>query len=295
MRIVVTGRNGQVARSLVELAAADDTLEIVALGRPELELAELASVAPAIVASRPDIVVSAAAYTAVDRAEDEPDLAHLVNARAAGEVARGAREAGAPVIQLSTDYVFSGAGDRPVTEAMPPSPINVYGASKLAGEQAVAAANPRHLILRTAWVYSPFGSNFVKTMLRLAADRDHIRVVDDQRGNPTSAFDIAAAILQIARAWRAGADAACGTYHFAGSGEASWCDFARAIFEVSRTMGGPAAEVVPIGSADYPTRAARPRDSRLDCTRFSRAFGHTAPPWPESLAPVMQRLLADAG
>ena len=205
MRILVTGRQGQVVSSLIEAAAGRPRLEIIAAGRPELDLADPASVHAAIQAARPDIVVSAAAYTAVDQAEDEPEIAAAINERGAGAVAAAAAGIGAPVIHLSTDYVFSGGGERPYREDDPAAPIGVYGATKLAGERAVAAANPRHLILRTAWVYSVYGKNFVKTMLRLAADRDSLSVVADQWGNPTSAHDIADAIRRRATAKRCGA------------------------------------------------------------------------------------------
>ncbi|RUV09947.1 dTDP-4-dehydrorhamnose reductase, partial [Mesorhizobium sp. M7A.T.Ca.TU.009.01.3.1] len=194
MRLVVTGRDGQVAASLLEAGQAAAGVEVIAIGRPQLDLARPDTVIEAIAAAKPDIVVSAAAYTAVDQAEDEPDLAFAVNAAGAGEVAQAASRLGVPVIHLSTDYVFDGTKDAAYVETDATAPRSVYGASKLAGEQAVASANPRHLILRTAWVYSPFGKNFVKTMLRLAADRDEIAVVADQWGNPTSALDIADAI-----------------------------------------------------------------------------------------------------
>ncbi|TIU32042.1 MAG: dTDP-4-dehydrorhamnose reductase, partial [Mesorhizobium sp.] len=189
MRLVVTGRDGQVAASLLEAGQAAAGVEVIAIGRPQLDLARPDTVIEAIAAAKPDIVVSAAAYTAVDQAEDEPDLAFAVNAVGAGKVAQAASRLGVPVIHLSTDYVFDGTKDAAYVETDATAPRSVYGASKLAGEQAVASANPHHLILRTAWVYSPFGKNFVKTMLRLAADRDEIAVVADQWGNPTSALD----------------------------------------------------------------------------------------------------------
>jgi dTDP-4-dehydrorhamnose reductase len=180
LRILVTGREGQVARSLIERSAALPDIELVAVGRPGLDLADPRSVMASIAAARPDIVVSAAAYTAVDRAEDEPDLAYAINAEGAGAVAAAAAHVGASVIHLSTDYVFSGEAEIPYVETDATDPQSVYGRTKLAGERAVAAANPHHVILRTAWVYSPFGANFVKTMLRLAAERDAVSVVADQ-------------------------------------------------------------------------------------------------------------------
>ena len=293
MRLLVTGREGQVARSLAERATGRSDVELVFLGRPELDLARGETIAPAIAAARPDIVVSAAAYTAVDQAEDEPEIAYAVNVGGAGEVARAAASAGAPVIHLSTDYVFDGTLNRPYREDDPTGPQGVYGASKLAGEGAVAAANSRHLILRTAWVYSPFGKNFVKTMLRLAADRDEVSVVADQIGNPTSALNIADAVLAVAGRlvddprfdrW--------GIYHLAGSGEASWADFAEEIFRASRALGGPSALVRRIATSDYPTKARRPRNSRLDTNSFMQVFDRVAPEWRESVRSVVAVALA---
>ena len=196
MRVLVTGKHGQVATALLERARAG--AELVMLGRPEFDLTEPATLAKAIVAAQPDVVINAAAYTAVDKAESEPDLAHRVNAEAAGAVAAAAAEIGAPILQLSTDYIFDGSLGRPYRENDPTAPLGVYGASKRAGEAAVIKANPRHAILRTAWVYAPFGANFVRTMLRLGETRDVVRVVADQQGCPTNALDIADALLAVA-------------------------------------------------------------------------------------------------
>lgn len=292
MRLVVTGREGQVVRSLLERACGQDSMEILALGRPDLDLAEPASIASAIEGARPDVVISAAAYTAVDKAEDEPERAFAVNEKGAGAVAEAAWKAGAPVIHLSTDYVFSGDHDGPYSETMPTGPRGVYGASKLAGEAAVAAANPDHVILRTAWVYSPFGRNFVKTMLALAETRDQVNVVDDQCGNPTSAHDIADAILAVVARWRSGGRRPRGVYHFAGAGDTTWCGFARYVFEVSRGLDGPFADVKAITTDQFPTRAVRPKNSRLDCSRFAADFGVSAPAWRDSTQQVVRRLLA---
>ncbi|RWB74612.1 MAG: dTDP-4-dehydrorhamnose reductase [Mesorhizobium sp.] len=294
MRLAVTGREGQVAASLVEAARGRDEVEVVAVGRPALDLARPDTVLAALEAARPDIVVSAAAYTAVDQAEDEKDLAFAVNATGAGKVAEAAARLGVPVIHLSTDYVFDGAKDGAYVETDPTAPLGVYGASKLAGEEAVAAANPRHIILRTAWVYSPFGKNFVKTMLRLAADRDEIAVVADQWGNPTSALDIADAILHAAA--RLADDrnfAAFGVCHLAGEGDTNWSGFARHILDTSRTLGGPYAKVRDIATADYPTKARRPQNSRLSSAKFEGVFGWRAPHWREAAGRVVSRLLHD--
>ncbi|TPI29076.1 dTDP-4-dehydrorhamnose reductase [Mesorhizobium sp. B3-2-1] len=290
MRLLVTGRDGQVAASLLEAGRAGT--EVVALGRPELDLARPDTVIDVIAAAKPDIVVSAAAYTAVDQAEDEPDLAFAVNAVGAGKVAEAAARLGVPVIHLSTDYVFDGTRAGAYVETDPTAPLGVYGASKLAGEQAVAVANPRHLILRTAWVYSPFGKNFVKTMLRLAADRDEISVVADQWGNPTSALDIADAILHTAAMLHADKDfAAFGTYHLAGTGETNWSGFARHILDTSLKSGGPWARVRDITTMDYPTKARRPANSRLSSANFADVFAWTAPDWRKSAEEVVRRLV----
>ncbi|WP_027164713.1 dTDP-4-dehydrorhamnose reductase [Mesorhizobium sp. WSM3224] len=292
MRLAVTGRDGQVAASLVEAARGD--VEVVAVGRPALDLARPDTVFSALEAARPDIVVSAAAYTAVDQAEDENDMAFAVNAVGAGKVAEAARKLGVPVIHLSTDYVFDGTKDGAYVETDTTAPLGVYGASKLAGEQAVAAANPRHLILRTAWVYSPFGKNFVKTMLRLAGDRDEIAVVADQWGNPTSALDIADAILQAAVILDREKDTTFGVYHLAGTGETNWSGFARHILDMSRALGGPHAHIRDIATADYPTKARRPSNSRLSNAKFAAAFGWSVPDWRESSGAVVARIIADS-
>lgn len=289
MRIAVTGREGQVAQGLKERGGGRADVEIVLVGRPDLDLATPASVAPALEAARPDLIVSAAAYTAVDRAEDEPDLAHAVNG--AGAVASAAHDLGVPVIHLSTDYVFDGGKDGAYVETDPTGPIGVYGASKLAGELAVAAAGPRHAILRTAWVYSPFGNNFLRTMLRVAASRDELTVVADQHGNPTSALDIADAILHIAPQMVSGRSDVFGIFHLAGSGTTNWAGFARRIFAASSALGGPSARVKDIPAADYPTKARRPANSRLSSAKFADTFGWTAPDWRDSTDAVVKRLL----
>lgn len=292
MRLVVTGRDGQVATSLLEAGQGRDDVEVVAVGRPTLDLTQPDTVFDALAAVRPDLVVSAAAYTAVDQAEDQPDLAFAVNAVGAGKVAEAAAKLGVPVIHLSTDYVFDGSKDGAYVETDATAPLGVYGASKLAGELAVAAANPRHLILRTAWVYSPFGRNFVKTMLRLASDRDEIAVVSDQWGNPTSAFDIADAILHAAAMLRDDeAFDGYGIYHLAGTGETSWSGFARHILDTSQAFDGPWARVRDIATMDYPTKARRPANSRLSSAKFASTFGWTAPHWQHSTEKVVRRLL----
>jgi len=290
MRLAVTGTTGQVALSLAERGAAEGH-EVVLLGRPELDLAVTgeADMRALLTRAAVDAVVSAGAYTAVDRAESEPDLAQAVNAGGAGRLAAAAAALGLPLIHLSTDYVFDGSGTRGWREDDPTGPQGVYGASKLAGEEAVLAAHPGATVLRTAWVYSPFGANFVKTMLRLAESRDEVGVVADQFGNPTSALDIADGVLALAA--RAGA-APGGLFHMAGSGETSWAGLAEAIFAESGAGGGPRAAVRRIATADYPTPARRPANSRLDCGKLERVCGLRLPDWRLSLATVIERLVS---
>ena len=295
MRIAVTGKAGQVVTSLVERGAATGH-EVIALGRPELDLADPASVVRVLEAAAPDAIVSAAAYTAVDRAESESDLVHAVNGTGAGAVAEAARTLGVPLVHVSTDYVFDGTLRRPYAESDPTGPIGVYGASKLAGEQAVLAAyGDNSAVLRVAWVYSPFGANFVKTMLRLARDRDEVSVVADQLGNPTSALHIADGIIRVATNMVADSYPELrGVFHMTASGEASWADFAEAIFAASAAWGGPSARVKRITTADYLTPAKRPANSRLDCSLIAKAHGVVLPEWRQSLESVMARLHAAA-
>lgn len=293
MRIIVTGREGQVVSCLLDEAKERPDLDVVAIGRPALDLAQPGEVGTIIADLAPDLVVSAAAYTAVDQAEVEPDLAFKVNADGAGAVSAAAARLGVPVIHLSTDYVYSGDLDRAYKETDATGPTGVYGASKLAGEAAVAAANPRHLILRTAWVYSAFGKNFLKTMLRLAETHDELAVVSDQRGNPTSAHDIADGILYIAGRLATGFDG-WGVYHLAGTGDTDWAGFARHILDISKEHGGPYARVRDIATADYPTKARRPANSRLDTEKLETAFGWSCRPWQEATRDVMTRLSGPA-
>ena len=295
MKLLVTGREGQLARSLAERAAARPGLKVIAIGRPDLDLEQPGSAERAIVAASPDLVINAAAYTAVDQAEDEPDRAFRINAAAAGEVAAAARRIKVPVIQISTDYVFDGCARQPYCENAATNPLGVYGRSKLEGEGCVREANPDHAIVRTAWVYSPFGRNFLKTMRALAETRDRVAVVADQRGNPSSALDLADGLLAIAESWSRGGRAGLGeTYHLAGSGVASWFDFAAAIFGELRQLGAPAAEVDPIRTADWPTKAPRPLYSALDSSKFARDFAFRMPEWRQATGRTIARLAAPA-
>jgi len=291
MRIVVTGVNGQIATSLIERGRG--RADVIALGRPRLDLANRESVLRAIEASPCDIIVNAAAYTAVDKAEQEPGEATRINADGAAHVAEAAAIAGVPLLQLSTDYVFNGAGERPYRETDPTGPASAYGRSKLAGESRVLAAQPNCAILRTAWVYSPFGANFVRTMLRLGETREEVGVVADQHGNPTYALDIADALLAIAA--RLAEDASPdlrGVFHMTGQGEATWADVAEAIFAAAERHGRKPARVRRIGTLDYPTLAKRPANSRLDNGKLSRNYGVVLPEWRRSLSDCVDRLLS---
>lgn len=292
MKILVTGRSGQLATSLVERAAGLKGIELVATGRPGLDLTDRASVIACMAHEKPDIVISAAAYTAVDGAEEEPDLAYAINATGAASVAEAAERAGAAIIHISTDYVFAGTDPHPYDEESPTGPGTIYGLTKLEGERAVVRLNPRHAIVRTSWLYSPFGCNFLRTMLALAGRQNAIRVVVDQRGNPTSALDLADALLAIAPALR---DGSFGIYHLTGSGEASWADFARHILRASRTIGGPFANIVDIDTVDYPAKARRPANSRLCSDKAESTFGVRLPDWRTSTDRTLARLLEGGG
>ncbi|MBX9775441.1 MAG: dTDP-4-dehydrorhamnose reductase [Xanthobacteraceae bacterium] len=294
LRIAVTGRHGQVVRSLIERAAGTDIV-IIPIGRPALDLADPEAIESALASPSADVLVSAAAYTDVNKAEAESELADRINGRAAGLLAVRAKALGIPVIQLSTDYVFDGTKAEPYTESDPVCPVNAYGRSKAAGERAVAAMCLEHVILRTSWVYSSVGRNFVRTMLDLARKQDTVRVVGDQVGNPTAASDIADGVLAVARNLVAGrGDERYGTFHMAAAGSASWADFAAAIFAASAECGGPSARVVPIASAEYQTPARRPANSRLDCAKIARVHGVVLPSWQPSLAACVGRILEQA-
>jgi dTDP-4-dehydrorhamnose reductase len=293
MRIAVTGKNGQLASALAERgASAGET--ILLAGRPELDLEKPETIWPALSALAPDAIINAGAYTAVDQAETEPERAIAINGRGAGAVAEAAARLKAPLIHISTDYVFDGSLDRAYREDDPINPLGVYGASKLEGEQRVRAAAANSAILRTAWVYSPFGKNFVRTMLRLAEGRDEVSVVADQCGSPTNALSLADMALAVARNLHASPDdrALRGVFHAVDAGEASWAEFATAIFECSGAVGGPSAKVRPIPTSDYPTPAKRPANSRLATDKIRRVHGFVAPHWRASLSSCVLRLVA---
>jgi dTDP-4-dehydrorhamnose reductase len=292
MRIIVIGQEGQVARALAERAPAHEAT-VIRLGRPKLDLADPSGIEDILRETGGDLIVNAAAYTAVDQAEKEPELAQAINGIGPGVVAGAAAAMAIPLIHISTDYVFDGTLGRPYRESDPVSPLGVYGSSKLMGEQAVATEAEDHVILRTAWVYSPFGKNFVKTMLRLGAEREELGVVADQIGSPTSALDIADGIFGIGRKLIDNPQDRNlrGLFHMAGSGYASWAEFAAEIFASSARFGGPAARVRPIATTEYPTPAKRPASSRLDCTKLADVYGISLPPWRESLSACVRRLI----
>ena len=286
VRVFVIGADGQIARSLREAALSAPDIVFGHSVRPGVDLLRPETVGPAMATFAPDLVVNAAAYTAVDRAESEPDLAFAINRDGAGAVAAAAARLGAPIVHLSTDYVFDGGKPTPYAEIDPTGPQSVYGRSKLAGEQAVAEVAPRHIVLRTSWVYAPFGGNFVRTMLRLASTQERLRVVDDQIGCPTYAPDIAAAILSIGRGiaadgWRG---EFAGVTHLAGPDPISWCGFARKIVAEASRQGGRCVPVDGIATADYPTPATRPANSRLATGRLDGVFGVRMRPLATSLA-----------
>lgn len=294
LRFVVTGVAGQVAKSLIERARAYSDIEVIALGRPQLELVNTKSIAGIVRAASPDIIVSAAAYTDVDRAEREPEIAFAVNSRASGALALVAKSMEIPIIQLSTDYVFDGTKDAPYTENDRTSPLGIYGSSKLDGERAIATISKNHVILRTAWIYSPFGKNFLRTMLHAAQTRCELRVVADQIGNPTCALDLATAIIIIGRNLLTSDNPDLrGTFHLTGTGEASWADFAEEIFKDSLTMGGPFATIKRISSEDYPAIARRPVNSRLSCQRIQQRHAVSLPDWRVSTKEIVRRLIQE--
>lgn len=292
VHVLILGKNGQVARALADVLPTRG-LQSTAIGRPEYDLADPDRLVSAVEDIRPSIIINPAAYTNVDRAEDEPDLAFAINSRAAGAIAAATHALQIPIIHLSTDYIFDGNKSTPYLESDPTAPLGIYGASKLAGEAAVAEANAKHVILRTSWVCSPYGTNFLKTMLRLAAERPELRVVDDQVGAPTFAHDIASAIADIVLKLTATPEAQnlYGTFHYASCGETTWCRFARDIFERSARRGGARTNVTAIATHEYPTKVRRPKYSKLDTTKIFDAYAIAAPNWEAGLETCLDQLL----
>ena len=281
LKILVSGQQGQVSRELQ--ARLGDLGHLHVLGRDQLDLAHPERIAEQVRAIAPDLIINAAAHTAVDQAESEPDLAFAINATAPGIFAEEARRLGIPLIHYSTDYVFDGSKAGAYTEDDATNPLGVYGKSKLAGEQAIAAVGGQHLILRTSWVYSTHGRNFLLTMQRLLQEKPELRVVADQIGAPTWAGTIADSTRQLIQRWQAGNAGAWGIYHLSAQGETSWFGFAQAIGEQLKAQGRPCANLVPIPSSEYPTPARRPLNSRLDCSRLQREWNVSQPDWHQAL------------
>ena len=281
MKILVTGANGQVGHCLQQ-QLSESNWEFVALTRAELDISDAKAVETAVQQIQPDVIINAAAYTAVDKAEQERDLAYAINRDGPANLARAAKHINAAILHISTDYVFAGDATGTYSEDAPTSPQGVYGHSKLEGEQAVAAANDKHIILRTAWVFGEHGNNFVKTMIRLGGTRDTLGIVADQEGGPTYAGDIAKALLVIAQQYTAGKTIAWGIYHYSGLPHISWFGFAQHIFaevEQAQLYEKAVPQLNAITTADYPTPAKRPANSKLDCSKIEHMFGVTASDW----------------
>lgn len=290
MNILVTGANGQLGRELRLLSEGSahrfiftDVTEIPGLSAERLDILDAAAVDAIAAREAVELIVNCAAWTDVERAEDEPEAAMRLNAQAPANLAAAALHCGATLIHISTDYVFAGTGCTPLREDDPTAPLSVYGKTKLAGEEAVRASGCKSIILRTAWMYSPFGKNFVKTMLRLTAERDTLDVVFDQTGSPTCAADLAAAILQIVDS---GQLHKCGTYHYTGEGVTTWYDFTCAI----AAAAGHQCDIRPCRSEAFPTKAVRPHYGVLDKTLFRKTFGIALPWWPDALKKCLERL-----
>jgi dTDP-4-dehydrorhamnose reductase len=287
--IAVFGGGGQVARELTRLCA-ERGVAARAFMRAETDIADAHGVSRALAAARPSVVVNAAAYTKVDKAESEIEEATRANAAGPAVLAEACANAGVPLVHLSTDYVFDGMKQGAYVESDPTGPLGVYGRTKLGGEEAIRARHPEHVILRTSWVFGAFGHNILKTVLRLAGEKDELRFVADQRGCPTATADIAEAILRIA-ARLAARDPVCGTYHLAGTGAATWFEFVDRVIEAQAPFTGRRPRVIPITAAEYPTPAKRPANSVLDSSRFIRVFGFRAKPWEERVDEVVRQLL----
>jgi dTDP-4-dehydrorhamnose reductase len=288
--ILATGGTGQLARALEDAA----TMPLQRVGRPTFDFDKPETIAATFEAVKPSLVVNAAAYTAVDAAEDDAEAAYRANRDGPAALARLCADAGIPLIHVSTDYVYDGAKGAPYVETDPVSPQGVYGASKLAGEQAVLGSGARTIVLRTSWVYAPTGKNFVLTMLNAGKVRDQLKVVADQHGCPTTAGDLAMAIFAIAdrigaTGWRPEYG---GVFHAAGSGETTWHGLACAAFEEAARYGAKVPEVAPINTGDWPTKAKRPADSRMDCSKLYQVFGVKMPAWRDSLAKTIDAVYA---
>lgn len=288
MKILITGQHGQVSRELQQ--RLQGLGELIVLGRDQLDLAKPEQIRQQVRDHRPGLIINAAAHTAVDQAESEPDAAFAINAIAPGVLAEEAKTLGIPLIHYSTDYVFDGGKPAPYTEADTPNPLGVYGQSKLAGEQAIAAVGGQYLILRTSWVYSSHGKNFLLTMQRLLQEKPQLRIVADQIGAPTWAGSIANSTRALIERWQAGEPGEWGIYHLSAAGETSWFGFAEAIGEHLREQGKACAELEPIPSSAYPTPAKRPLNSRLDCSRLQQQWHVSLPHWQDALRECLAEL-----
>ncbi|CRM00394.1 MULTISPECIES: dTDP-4-dehydrorhamnose reductase [Pseudomonas] len=287
LKILITGQHGQVSQALQQ--RLQGLGELVVLGRDQLDLANAEQIRQQVRAHRPDLIINAAAHTAVDQAESEPDAAFAINAIAPGILAEEAKALGIPLIHYSTDYVFDGSKPAPYTENDTPNPLGVYGQSKLAGELAIAAVGGKYLILRTSWVYSSHGKNFLLTMQRLLQEKPQMRIVADQIGAPTWAGTIADSTRALIERWQAGDAGEWGVYHLTAQGETSWFGFAEAIGEQLRAEGKPCAELEAIPSSAYPTPARRPLNSRLDCSRLQQQWHVSQPQWQDALHECLAR------
>jgi len=291
LKILVTGVNGQLGKELL-LQGRNSEFDLIATGFPELDITAANDVRNVIVRSKPFLVINAAAYTQVDKAETKAALAYRVNSEGPANLAETCQSAGIALIHISTDYVFSGDKNTPYTESDPVAPEGVYACSKAEGEDRVRSLLKKHIILRTSWLYGVFGRNFVNTMLRLGRESEVVPVVNDQFGSPTSAADLSRALLKIASDIRNNPAVPWGTYHYCGKGVASWYVFAEKIFSLAASYHQRRRPVVQAISTDqYPTLAKRPRFSALDCSRIEQNFGISAQPWPESLAAVIKRIM----
>ena len=287
MRILINGQHGQVSRELQHRLGAVG--ELIVLGRDQLDLTQPEQIRRQVQTVRPDLIINAAAHTAVDQAESEPQTAFAINAVAPGILAEEALALDIPLIHYSTDYVFDGTKVGAYNEDDAPNPLGVYGRSKLAGEQAIRDVQGKYLILRTSWVYSNHGRNFLLTMQRLLQEKTELRVVADQIGAPTWAGTIADSTLALIERWQAGMAGSWGTFHLTAQGQTSWFGFAQAIGEALQQQGKPCASVLPIPTSDYPTPAARPLNSRLDCSRLQREWGVSQPDWQTALCACLRQ------
>ncbi len=290
MRVLITGAHGQVGCELKRRAPA--AFDVLALGSTELDIRDAGRTSTVLADLQPQLIINAAAYTAVDRAESEPEKAWAINCQGVENLAKSVEPLGIPVFHISTDYVFAGDSARPYRETDPLNPLGVYGASKLGGEKVLQATCPRHLILRTSWVFGAHGNNFVKTMLRLGRERNEISVVADQRGGPTSAASIADALWSLALRYQSDTELQWGVYHFSGAPTCSWHEFALEILRLGKKHG--LIQNMPvlraITSAEYPTPAARPTSSALDCTKLRQTYNIGQPSWVDELGQVLLEL-----